>query len=219
MKNLILLLVIILVQLNGQAQVSKGNPPKIIFMKLEESVNKIEAMKKRGMAQSDIQSVMDADREINSSMINDFKNNFKFCVVYFFYAKDLEKLVEKRFSEIEFYDAEHFKLKKKIAIENADDYLIAELGYQPIIENINITNQKVALKNFDYDGSQDHVGSRDYGILLFDETHKLLKDPYIHWVNVSMRRVGNIFKPSTLKYTFSGSINLEKKLRKYYLEP
>lgn len=219
MKLFLLLLTLITMPWSVQCQVSKGNPPKIIFMKLEESVNKIEAMKKRGMSQRDIQSVMDADKEINTSMVSDFKKHFKFCVVYFFYASDLEKLIEKRFKEIDFYDAEHFKLKKRIAIENAEDYLIVELGYQPISENLDITNDKVALKNFSYEGPQDHVGSRDYGLLIFDESHNLLKNSHMHWVNVSMHRVGNIFKPSSFKYTFTGSIFLDRKLRKHYLTP
>ncbi len=81
MKYALFCLIALLIAPHTQAQTNKLDKPPVILFMLNESLNQMEALKKRGRA-NDIPLLQETDREINESIIRDFNQFFTFCSVY-----------------------------------------------------------------------------------------------------------------------------------------
>ena len=104
MKHVLLLLLVGVLCSPLNAQTKRVERPQVILMMLNESLNQIEALKKRGRA-NDIPLLQEADREINQSIIADFTQYFSFCPVYYFYNRDYDYVKNRQWDKVIFYDA------------------------------------------------------------------------------------------------------------------
>ncbi len=159
----------------------------------------------------DAGDVIQADYEINSSIVRDFEQYFTYCPVYFFYDTQMHYVQKRQWDKVEFYDYEHYKTNKKIEVSSIDGYFIAEVNYPPVTEYPTIDEQG---KVHEPEYTTDYAIARDYGILCYDEDFKLLRNK-LQYINISLRRMGNMFKPETLRYKFTGAKKFQEKLEKY----
>lgn len=185
-------------------------PTAILFM-LHVSSNKITALQNRGM-EREANDVKTADYEINSSIVNDFGRNFKYCAIYFFYDTLLPFVQKKEWDKVNFFDYEHFKTNKKIEVSGIDNYLIAEVNYPPMT-NYPTVDDKGTVHQPEY--TVEYANARDYGIICYDENFQLLRNK-LQFTNISMHRAGNIFKPESIRYRFIGALQFQNRLLKFY---
>ncbi|MBK7586837.1 MAG: hypothetical protein IPI22_00080 [Bacteroidetes bacterium] len=210
-KVYILVLFFLISQMaKAQEEVFTPKPSSIVFI-LHISTNKIEGLKKRGL-HSDIKDVIAADYEINSSIMQDFKNNFTFCNVYFCYDTQLNYILEKQWNKVTFYDFEHLTRDKRIEVSGIDNFIICEVNYPPPTEYPTI-DEKGKVHEPEY--TVEYANGRDYGVVCYDQDYKLLKNK-LRFTNIAMLRTGNIFKPETLHYHFTGAKKFQARLEKYY---
>lgn len=188
--------------------------PNVILFMLHISTNQIEALQRKGLT-AQIKEVQDADRETNLSIIKDFSLYFKFCPVYFFYDTQLHAVLKRDWDQVTFYDDEHLTSVKKIEANSFGNYFIGEVNYPPSPTYPEIKDGKV--NHVDNSDEVEYANTRDYGILLYDDNFRLLPAK-LQFTNVSLRRKGNVFNASSMKYVFSGTEKFEKKLSSYYAE-
>ncbi len=184
--------------------------PNCILVMLNESLNAIEGLKKRGRTE-DIKQIQERDREINTSIIQEFHQHFSYCPVYYFYNKDYDLVKAKQWGDVAFFDYQSLSIKKQIELTNPGNYYIAEINYPPPASYSLATPGKEASS---YTEDDSYANSRDYHLLLYDESFRLLARP-LGITNISLRRTGNIFKPETLSYRFRGADKLQAKLERY----
>ena len=214
MKHVLLLLLVGVLCSPLNAQTKRVERPQVILMMLNESLNQIEALKKRGRA-NDIPLLQEADREINQSIIADFTQYFSFCPVYYFYNRDYDYVKNRQWDKVVFYDAEHISTPKKIELGNLQQYVIAEVNYVPMT-NYTVKDSVSRRKGIDYfAGEEEYASTRDYSLLLYSPLFELLPKP-IGITNISLRRNGNIFQPQSMKYRFRGAEKLNAALIKYF---
>ncbi|MBL7753293.1 MAG: hypothetical protein JNM44_02365 [Chitinophagaceae bacterium] len=191
-------------------------PEYILFM-LNRSENVLESMRKRGMDSKDIQDVIDADEEINSSIIEDFGVNFKFCEVYFFNSEYLNFVIQQQWDSVIFYDYDYQQGKKRIKLSQLQSYYIAEVNHPPAPEYPEIDSNQTRPGSL-LDGDDPYVSSRDYGVRLYTPAFKLVPGK-LQFTNGTLYRKGNMFSPKDLKWHFTGAKRFHQKLTKYYAEP
>ncbi len=214
MKHVLLLLLVGVLCSPLNAQTKRVERPQVILMMLNESLNQIEALKKRGRA-NDIPLLQEADREINQSIIADFTQYFSFCPVYYFYNRDYDYVKNRQWDKVIFYDAEHISTPKKIELGNLQQYVIAEVNYVPMT-NYTVKDSVSRRKGIDYfAGEEEYASTRDYSLLLYSPLFELLPKP-LGITNISLRRNGNIFQPQSMKYRFRGAEKLNAALLKYF---
>lgn len=214
MKHVLLLLLVGVLCSPLNAQTKRVERPQVILMMLNESLNQIEALKKRGRA-NDIPLLQEADREINQSIIADFTQYFSFCPVYYFYNRDYDYVKNRQWDKVIFYDAEHISTPKKIELGNLQQYVIAEVNYVPMT-NYTVKDSVSRRKGIDYfAGEEEYASTRDYSLLLYSPLFELLPKP-LGITNISLRRNGNIFQPQSMKYRFRGAEKLNAALIKYF---
>lgn len=208
-----LLFVYLLIMHCGTMNAQQRNRPKLtalVFM-LRVSTNRIESYKDKNMLR-EMNDAIQADNEINSSIIRDFKNNFSFCPVYFFYDTLLDYVKGKKWDKVIFYDYEHLQSPKKIEVSDLENYLIAEVNYPPM-STYPIVDEKGVVHEPEYE--IDFASARDYGILMYDEHFNLLHNK-MQFTNISLRRKGSIFDPKNATYSFEGASRFQLKLKKFY---
>lgn len=214
MKQLFFILLILLFGQVLRAQSKRVERPQVILFMLNESLNQIEALKKRGRA-NDIPLLQEADREINQSIIADFTQYFSFCPVYYFYNRDYDYVKNRQWDKVIFYDAEHISTPKKIELGNLQQYVIAEVNYVPMT-NYTVKDSASRRKGIDYlAGEEEYASTRDYSLLLYTANFELLSKP-LGITNISLRRIGNIFQSRSMKYQFRGAEKLNAALLKYF---
>ena len=214
MKHVLLLLLVGVLCSPLNAQTKRVERPQVILMMLNESLNQIEALKKRGRT-NDIPLLQEADREINQSIIADFTQYFSFCPVYYFYNRDYDYVKNRQWDKVIFYDAEHISTPKKIELGNLQQYVIAEVNYVPMT-NYTVKDSVSRRKGIDYfAGEEEYASTRDYSLLLYSPLFELLPKP-LGITNISLRRNGNIFQPQSMKYRFRGAEKLNAALIKYF---
>nr|MBP6314899.1 hypothetical protein [Chitinophagaceae bacterium] len=185
--------------------------PTVIMFILHISSNKIESLEKKGM-RKDAQLVREADREINTSIMRDFKENFKFCEVYFFYDSQMNYVLQKQWNMVTFYDSEHLKNGKKIEVSYIDNYIMAEVAYPPAPEYPRIDSTGKEIEPL---YTTDYANARDYGIICYDQQYQLLRNK-LQYTNISLRRVGNILRPESIQYRFVGAKKFQQKLERFF---
>ncbi|MBL7764591.1 MAG: hypothetical protein JNJ58_00725 [Chitinophagaceae bacterium] len=207
----LLFLWIIGIQLShAQTRKVKLQRPSVILFALQKSTNKIEAYRQRGM-EKEAQEVIATDEEINQSVMQDFKNNFTFCPVYFFYSSQLQEVIKQQWDKIVFYDKESLSQKKKIEVSGFSNYFIAEVNYPPIMEfdTVGIHNP---ISNYDMmDGDEPSVSTRNYGVLTYDETYQYIPHKY-RFVDISLRQRKVSSKPAKRQFVFVGASRYQKAL-------
>jgi len=186
--------------------------PTLLLFKLNESSTQIEAYR-RTHNQEALSSVLEDDRQINRSIIADFKRNFKLCPIYFFYDRDYEAVKGHQWEQVTFYDFEHLESPKKIETSHLANYFIAEVDYPPVAR-YDTLDAPSSRRGSDLKGGDDYAAARDYCVILYDEDFNLLKGK-IAVTNISLRKTGNIFKPAERQYSFSGAAALERVLLKF----
>jgi|LakMenEpi03Aug12_release.lakeMendotaPanAssembly.Ray.scaffolds.fasta_scaffold247107_2 hypothetical protein len=190
--------------------------PNLILVMMNESSTKIEAYERRDMKE-EVAKIKLSDQQTNLSIVRNFEKNFTFCPVYYFYSHDYDNVKARKWEDVTFYDADLLTTKKMIEVASLGNYFIAEVNYPPITDYEVIDPSKAGRKNDYLNGTEDYAGTRDYCLLLYDDQFNLLKGK-LGVTNISLRRTGNVFKPSTLQYQFSGADRLDDKLKKYFAE-
>jgi hypothetical protein len=214
MKQVFFILLLLMPWQGLRAQSKRVERPQVILFMLNESLNQIEGLKKRGRI-NDVYLLQEADREINQSIIADFAKHFSFCPVYYFYNRDYDFVKERAWDKVVFYDAEHITTPKKIELGNLQQYLIAEVNYVPMT-NYTVKDTASRRKGIDYlAGDEEYASTRDYSLLLYTPDFQLIREP-LGITNISLRRNGNIFQPKTMKYQFRGAEKLNMTLTKFF---
>ncbi len=180
--------------------------PNVLLVMLNESITKIESYERRDMKE-EVAKIKLSDEQTNLSIVRNFKKSFSFCPVYYFYSHDYDNVKVRKWEDITFYDADLLTSKKMIEVPSLGNYFIAEVNYPPITDYEVIDPADGRRKNDYMNGDENFAGSRDYCLLVYDEQFKLLNGK-LGVTNISLRRIGNIFKPSTLEYQFSGADKL-----------
>ena len=108
--KLILILIIVFSAISGQCQTLKRKEQKIydrylsyklidslknsgtILHKLQTSSNKIAALKKYNKEELALETEND-QKKINKTILNEYKANFTFCPVYFFYSDSINNII------------------------------------------------------------------------------------------------------------------------------
>lgn len=209
MKTFIIICIYLLsicIKLNAQSD-SVISKPKAILVMLHISKNKILGLEKRGL-HNEVWKVQEADNEINTSIIKDFKKHFNYCAVYFFYDTQLNYVLEKQWSFVTLYDFDHLMTPKKIELRYLDQYLIADVDYPPA------TFYDKSNKDED---NEVFVNTRDYGLLTRTADFKFVKGK-LKYTNISLRRKGSILNKNDIKYVFEGADLYQKRLEKYFHE-
>lgn len=75
-----------------------------LLVRLFEKEKQIALLQKQGKSASVIQAYKDKIDKQNNEIIDAFKTNFKFCPVYFFYAKDSEHVKNRDFKNVHFIE-------------------------------------------------------------------------------------------------------------------
>lgn len=197
------------------AQPVRHPKPDILLVQLNESTTQIEVYR-RSKQHEALARVLEDDRQINHSLIADFKAHFSFCPVYFFEQKDVEAVRQQRWEQVTFYDVEYLDSPKKIEWKTPGSYYIAVMGYPPIqrFDTLDATatlGRREVLK-----GGDDYVASRDYCLLLYNHEMRLLKGK-LGVTNISLRKVGSLFRAEQRQYRFSGAQALQHALDKFAL--
>ncbi len=190
--------------------------PNVILFMLHLSTNKIEALERRGL-KNDVLLVKQADKEINTSIIKDFSVSFDFCPVYFFYENQLDAVLKRDWDNVTFYDIEHLTSPKKIEAQSFGNYFIAEVNYPPNIAYKEVKEGSKAAERVDESPQEEpeYANSRDYGIILYDDSFKLLPGK-LRFTNIALRQKGSIFNKDEREYFFSGAEKFDKTLKKFF---
>lgn len=91
MKYILLCLFSLLISIISHARKYSYYPPKAILVQLKTEQRKINALESNDNDQRKEQIKNDIAR-VQQVMINDFRDNFSYCPVYYFYDSDLEKV-------------------------------------------------------------------------------------------------------------------------------
>lgn len=85
-----------------------------LLVRLFEREKQIALLQKQGKSASVIQAYKDKIDKQNNEIMEAFKTNFKFCPVYFFYAKDSEHVKNRDFKNVHFIDQSGEDLNKTL---------------------------------------------------------------------------------------------------------
>ena len=159
---------------------------------------------------------MEEDRQTNYSIISDFKNNFSYCPVYYFYSTNYDAVKNKEWNEISFFDAEHLDSPKQIEMNSLGNYYIVEVNYPPapVYEKIEDPNKPLRLDFYSVT-TPSYANARDYSLIMYQDDFTLIKGK-MAVTNISLRKVGSIFKPEGRKYRFIGAEDFQHKINKYF---
>lgn len=197
------------------AQTVRHPRPEILLVQLNESSTQIEVYR-RSKQQEALANVLEDDRQINRSLIADFKAHFSFCPVYFFEQKDAEAVRQQRWEQVTLYDVDYLDSPRKIEWKTPGLYYIAVLGYPPI-QRFDTLNTHATLGRHEIlKGGDDYVATRDYCLLLYNHEMQLLKGK-LGVTNISLRKAGSLFRPEQRQFRFSGAQALQHALDKFTL--
>lgn len=106
-------------------QVSDLKKNGVVLVRLHEQEKKINHLRKTGNRRL-AQKIEDKQKNLNQELVNAFIENFTFCPVYFFYAKDSKKILNQEFEGI--------FLNKDLAVDSSvnmtnENFAIAELSW------------------------------------------------------------------------------------------
>lgn len=146
--------------------------PRAILIMLHVSSNLIESYKRKGDADG-VQQVQENDAKINSTIMDDFANNFNYCPVYFYYDTEHDKVVARKLSEVHFFAFEKNKKREVVLEDTISDYYIAEISYPPITNLIELdSNQNMRNVNVDTN-DEEYASHSTLGLNVYfpDFTH------------------------------------------------
>lgn len=193
------------------AQQTEIYKPNIILFRLNESTSQIEANLRRGDNQN-VAKLKRMDKATHLTIIRDFEIAFTYCPVYFFYEKDLEAVIKRDWDNVIFMDTSFARTGKKIKLDNAGNFFIAEINYPPSITYDTLStagdSRPVSILGAD-DGA---VATHDYCILLYNDHYKLLPKP-LRLTNIVYRKYGLLFGSEEKGYKFIGAAKLNDKLK------
>ena len=195
------------------AQTPKFYKPNAIFFKLNESTSQMEAHIRRGDDEK-AESLKRIDKASHTSIINDFRSNFTFCPIYFFYEKDIQAVLNRDWDNVVLYDTSFARSGKKIKVNNVGNFFIAEINYPPSIQYDTVRENGNPTRISQLGEDDGPVASHDYTLILYDDQFKLLPKPLM-LTNISYRKLGILFGSEERGYKFSGAIKLDAKLKKH----
>lgn len=195
------------------AQTVRHPRPDILLVQLNESTTQIEAYRRSKQSEALAQALED-DRQINRSLIADFKAHFSFCPVYFFDQKDAEAVRQQRWEQVTLYDVDYLDSARKIEWKSPGFYYIAKLGYPPIQRFDTLDANATLGRNEVLKGGDDYAAARDYCLLLYNSEMQLLRGK-LGVTNISLRKTGSLFRPDERQYRFNGAQALQHALGKF----
>ena len=212
-KFLLLLFSLLLTGRNLLAQPVRHPRPDILLVQLNESTTQIEAYRRSKQSEA-LARILEDDRQINRSLIADFKAHFSFCLVYFFDQKDADAVRQKRWEQVTLYDVDHLDSARKIEWKSPGFYYIAQLGYPPMQRFDTLDANATLGRNEVLKGGDDYAAARDYCLLLYNSEMQLLRGK-LGVTNISLRKTGSLFRPEDRQYRFIGAQALQHALGKF----
>ena len=198
-KKLFFFLSLIIYGLNAHAQ-------EVLLFQMPSSDAQIEA----AQSVNDMDAVklyQRSDNQIKHAIAKDFRTNFTFCPIYFFHSKDLEKVENKNFSNVVFYDNN----LNETSVPNAESYHIANISLFPkqteLVEKMN--GEKVLEQT-----AESHFG---LGIILRTMDYEAV-DGKLRFTPCKIGKRGNIFNKKKRYYVFTGGYAFNRKMMKFFPE-
>ncbi|MBP6455088.1 MAG: hypothetical protein KA275_00055 [Chitinophagaceae bacterium] len=195
------------------AQNTSYSKPTVILFKLRTSTRKIEYLKKYGSADQ-VKEVQEDDRAYNKEIVRDFKENFTYCPVYFFYDSDYDLAQKNQWEKMTFYDAESFEKEKKIEAIGINNFYFADIGFYPADTNLQAKEFWDARAQ-QYVYSSEVTSTNNYGIILYNEKFEALHGK-MRFTDVIVSKKGNFMKKNAMRHYFEGAARLQKKALKFF---
>jgi hypothetical protein len=178
---------------NAFAQKRRDNfyYPKAVLVQLRSEQRKIDYLEKNGSKKA-LERLMEDIRGVNAAMVNDFRDHFKLCPVYFFVDTNVDRIKAKQFDGI-LLNADMKPVQDPIVNANSKDYYIIFYGL-PQREDLNEEN--------DLEAARTSFGE---GLVLNDYNYRQLKRPmrFYYYRNrgyYGIARRRNIYNYSSRKY-------------------
>jgi len=135
----VLVILLMLTAVPGKAQFLKRvharpneQPPKAILVELPTETNRIAYFTKKGQLNK-VKVLQDANYKVSHVMVDDFRDNFSFCPVYFFYDSCTEQVRGMQFQGVLLDDK--LAPAKNIILNNSDtNYFIVYYGTETMEE-------------------------------------------------------------------------------------
>ena len=195
------------------AQKISYSKPSVILFKLRTSTRKIDYLQKHGTA-AQVKEVQEDDRDYNKEIVRDFKVNFTFCPVYFFYDNEYELAQKNQWEKMTFYDAESFEKEKKIEAIGINNFYFADIGFYPADTTLQSKEfWDPRAKQFVY--SSEATSTNNYGIILYNEKFEAIHGK-MRFTDVIVSKKGNFMKKNAMRHYFEGAARLQQKALKFF---
>ena len=108
------------------------HPPEAILVQLPTETNRIAYFIKKGKSNK-VQALEDASKKVISATVSDFRDNFSFCPVYFFYDSSIAEVKEHHFAGA-VYDKNMQPVQNIGLSPNDTEYFIVYYGMEAPVE-------------------------------------------------------------------------------------
>ncbi|OJW83221.1 MAG: hypothetical protein BGO69_19095 [Bacteroidetes bacterium 46-16] len=137
--------------------------PKAVLVQLRSEQRKVDYLQKHG-SKKDLERLREDVQGVNAAMVNDFKDHFKLCPVYFFVDTNADLIKAKKFGGI-LFDTDMKPVNDPVVNAGSKDYYIIFYGL-PEREDLHNDN--------DLEAARTSFGE---GLVLNDYNYRQLKRP------------------------------------------
>ncbi len=149
--------------------------PRVVLVQLRSENNRIEALTK-AQKYNDLEQVVNDARSTASAMINDFRDHFNYCPVYYFIDTNLDLIKQKKFDNI-LMNADRTEVTKPLIGASSSDYLIVFYGY-PVAQR---RSEKVVKDSARYQSGAEQPSGK--GLVINNDKYQQVSYIYTHGYN------------------------------------
>ncbi len=175
---ILLTIAILLLTAPGKAEATDSlwnKYPRVVLVQLRSENNRIEALTK-ARRYNDLEQVINDARSTASAMINDFRDHFNYCPVYYFVDTNLDLIKQKKFDNI-LMNADRTTVIKPLINASSSDYLIVFYGYAVAQRR----SEKVVKDSVRYQsGAEQPLGK---GLVINNDKYQQVSYIYTHRYN------------------------------------
>lgn len=186
--------------------------PTCVLFKINRSENKIQALKDRKRL-DDVKLVQQYDEDIAKAIVDDFKQHFTFCKVYFFNSPQLHDVIDKHWDKVLFFEKDMLNPVKPDMSTFGNVWIVENNFPPPPNYKITVDEQHPELS----DQSRTYLNANDeFGIVSYNKNYELIE----HKICYTRSRLKKIKIPDTFPkeytYVYTGAGRFSTVLKKYY---